>query len=369
MTIIRTKTRVEGGITDEEKILLKAHSNMWIKRIMRTDEIESDKITPAIKALYVAADLAEPRVVVVQSPFLMALIGGFASAIWYQRDNNKEQQCAKLKSPNAVTDAITKAVNLATSDVIVNGTIKILDNDIKDIIHDVDWKQLAAHIVGDADFAFECVKLWYRQYQGGNMWGSYDCYLTAMRDVLGLDLEVYKKYKSWEDSAIHGGYRLMHDKFCIVSDFPELLKIDEESRPHCEDGPSHRWRDGFEIYHWHGVRIKKDWIMNKDGMDANEIINWRNTDERTAGCQILGWDKILDQLDPVIIHQDSNPYFGTLYEADLPDQGKQRFLKALCGTGNTIVVLISDMEAKTAREAGASTYGVSPEDYNPTKRT
>lgn len=42
--IIRTATRAEGGITEEEKVKLKAHAELWIKRIMRTEPIDKSKI-------------------------------------------------------------------------------------------------------------------------------------------------------------------------------------------------------------------------------------------------------------------------------------------------------------------------------------
>jgi len=61
--------------------------------------------------------------------------------------------------------------------------------------------------------------------------------------------------KLWEECVVHGGFRVLHEDFCMVSDFPEILLKDEQNRPHCENGPSHKWRDGWSLYHWHGVSI------------------------------------------------------------------------------------------------------------------
>jgi len=105
-----------------------------------------------------------------------------------------------------------------------------------------------------------CIPRWYPQCQGGNMWAAWDCYLTAARDILGLKLPQHEAYSHWEQAAIHGGYRLMNPNFCMVCDFPEVLKVDSRNRPHCEDGPSHRWRDGWSLYHWHGLRVA-EWII------------------------------------------------------------------------------------------------------------
>jgi hypothetical protein len=115
-------------------------------------------------------------------------------------------------------------------------------------------------------------------YQGGNMWSAWDCYLTAFRDILGLQLPEYEKYAAWEQAATNGGFRLMHEEFCMVSDFPSRLRVDEQNRPHCEDGPSHEWRDGWRLYHWHGVRLDG---ANINIVEAPETITVAQIDSET----------------------------------------------------------------------------------------
>ena len=45
--IVRTKSKATGGITPAEKKLMDEHAQLWIKRAMRTDSIEPDKIIRA----------------------------------------------------------------------------------------------------------------------------------------------------------------------------------------------------------------------------------------------------------------------------------------------------------------------------------
>jgi hypothetical protein len=122
------------------------------------------------------------------------------------------------------------------------------------------------------------------------MWSSSDCHMTAYRDILGLVLPEHDKYKSWEACAIEGGFRIMHEEFCIVSDRPEILKVDDENRPHSEDGPSHRWRDGWSLYYWHGVAIPGAWVTGNPPT-ANDALTWPNIEQRRAACEIVGWAK------------------------------------------------------------------------------
>jgi hypothetical protein len=184
------------------------------------------------------------------------------------------------------------------------------------------------------EFGISCAKNWFYSYQGGNMWAAFPPYVEACRDVLGLDLPVFEKWKAWEDCALHGGFRAMHSEFCIVSDFPEFIHVDEENRPHCETGPSHRWRDGWSLYHWHGVEVPENWITDRSSLDAKTAVTWPNMEQRRVATEILGWDRIIDELGGVEIDADEDPEIGVLMSVNLPDLSEpELFLRVKCGTG------------------------------------
>lgn len=202
------------------------------------------------------------------------------------------------------------------------------------------------------------------------MWAPWCSYLVGARDVLGLKLPSYKNYQFYEDAARHGGFRVMHEEFCIVSDFPKILKKDDENRPHCENGPSHEWRDGWKLYHWHGVRIPAEWIEQTSSLTAKIAITWENIEQRRAACEILGWAKVLESLEAETIDTDIDSQVGILLECDLPDSGKERFLRVVCGTGRVFVIPVP-RACTTALEASAWTYGLEKagREYIPEVRT
>lgn len=189
------------------------------------------------------------------------------------------------------------------------------------------------------------------------MWASWDCYLTAARDILGLRLPSHAAYDAWERAAIEGGFRCMHKKFCIVSDFPQILRVDDQNLPHCEDGPSHRWRDGWSLYHWHGVRVPAEWIEDRASLSPAVALSQSNIELRRAACEILGWDRILKELDAVTIDCDPDPEIGELVEVSLPDAGRERFLRVRCATGRQFAIPVPPT-MKTALEANAWTYDI-----------
>ena len=262
---------------------------------MRTTPIEPDKVVPAIKAIYAAAGLKEPRVVIVPSPLVMAFAYGAASAIWYLRSN-----------PATATRDATHAATRDATDA--------------------------------ATLALECAKRWWSCCHGGNMWAAYESYLTAARDILGLELPSHAHYAYWEQAAIHGGFRVLHPEFCMVCDFPKVLSVDDENRPHAETGPSHRWRDGWSLYHWHGVRVPAHWIEDRANLDPVEVMRESDVEKRTAGAAIIGWPKMIKHLKRKILDGDPNTDLGALIELTLPGLPEPgRFLQAVCPRNGTIV--------------------------------
>ncbi len=116
----------------------------------------------------------------------------------------------------------------------------------------------------------------------------------------------------------------MHEEFCIVSDFPEILTKDEQNRPHNKYGPSHRWRDGFEIYHLDGVRLPKElWekITSKK-LTAADLANITDIDQRVVAQKYgLSIKDFIESLDATLLNEGANRH----YLRDI----KQRTIKRL----------------------------------------
>jgi len=226
--------------------------------------------------------------------------------------------------------------------------------------------------LGVGKFGLACAADAWRMYQGGNFWSAWDSFLSFFRHVAKLDID-YSKYQYWEMAARHGGYRIMHPEFCIVSDRPEILKVDDRNRPHGEKGPFCKWRDGTALYAWHGTRIPAEWMDNPASLTPQIALTWPNIEQRRAACEIIGWARILKELNAKTIDKDPNPQIGELLEVDLPDIGKERFLRVLCGTGREFAIPVSLYEYNTARECNAATYGWTKgqpiENFIPTIRT
>ena len=125
----------------------------------------------------------------------------------------------------------------------------------------------------------------------------------------------------------------------VIADRPHTLKLDDEGRMHCEDGPACAFVDGTKAYFWHGTPIEAEWVEDKDNVDPSLAITHENAESRRALAEILGWHAVLEQLDTKVIDEDADPVVGTLLDAEIPDEGRQRFLRVLCPKTDRIFAL------------------------------
>lgn len=100
--------------------------------------------------------------------------------------------------------------------------------------------------------------------------------------------------------------------------------------------------------------MPKEWIVDKT-LTANAALTQPNLELRRSACEILGWARVLSDLNAKTINRDSDPEIGELIEVTLPDGGPQRFIRVLCGTKREFAIPVP-REMKTALEANAWTY-------------
>jgi hypothetical protein len=110
------------------------------------------------------------------------------------------------------------------------------------------------------------------------------------------------------------------------------------------------------LYSWHGVSIPGEWIADRKSLTAKTALTWENIEQRRAAAEILGWVHILNELDATVIDADPDPEIGTLLEVELPDIGRERFLKVQCGTSR-LFALPMPPHVNTALEAQSWSFG------------
>jgi hypothetical protein len=197
---------------------------------------------------------------------------------------------------------------------------------------------------------------------GGAMVAPWNAYVTFLRDVLGWEDETLAAFAHGEALCVSCGWVWWGKKVCMIIDRPEIIRTNDEDVLHCEDGPAIRYTDGWSVYSWNGVRVPGEWIENRETLDPRIALTWENIEQRRCAAEIIGWDKVLDKLDSKIIDDDGDPEIGILIEVDLPDVGRERFLKVQCGTGR-IFALPVPPDMKSALEAQSWTWNIDKKEF------
>ena len=178
-------------------------------------------------------------------------------------------------------------------------------------------------------------------------------YYEYFKDVCGI--RDCSKLDGLTEYAKHAGWASVYEDVVVIQDRPEHILFDDQGRVHSETGAAIKYRDGTGVYMWHGVRVPAEWITNKSELSAKTALTWKNIEQRRAACEIVGWAQVLRELDAKTIDVDDDPMIGTLVEVTIPDVGRERFLKVICGTGREFALPVPP-DMTTALGANAWTY-------------
>jgi hypothetical protein len=283
---------------------------------------------------------------------------------------------------SAVHGAIESAMGRTVRDTIISAIGSAIDSDIRITVSEavntavydpVDSAIRSAVNTAVQSAVVDLKDTWWR-YLGGQFWAGWPAFTSFLLDVVGADVsdDIRQREKAMRDLAQSAGWCWPGKHVVVVSDRPEMLKRDDLGRTHSAVGPAVRYRDGWSVYAWHDVIVPADWIERPSEVDPKLALTHRNISERTALCQILGWDKVLKQLKHTVVDADPDPQIGTLISVNLPDSPGTRFLTVRgpgAGGPDAQHVLGVPREMRSAREANAWTYRLSPDTFNILRRT
>ena len=193
--------------------------------------------------------------------------------------------------------------------------------------------------------------------------GFYDFFARAK----GLSVET-RVLRSQSQIAASAGWWLPHERLCWVSERPRSISQDEDGMLHHPSGPAIAFRDGWLLHAWRGTLVPRVWIDRPQTLTPKTALTHPNVEQRRAACEILGWDAVLGSLNVRTVQADDDPGIGVLVDVDIPEIGRERFLRVTCGTGRRFALPVPP-HVTTALEANAWTYGLDAETYKPEVRT
>ena len=363
-------------LTPEQEASLPRFVEYGLKHGLSTERVDRPKAEAAVRAHYKALGREEPRLIVwLDSPHQgaigAAILAGakFSGAqVWDQVGDQVWAQVwdqvwaqvwdqVRAQVGDQVWDQVGDQVRAQVGDQVWD--------QVRAQVGDQVWDQVRAQVwaqVGDQVWDQVRAQVWdqvgdqvYHAAYGAQDMG-WVAWFTAMR---AIGVKLINTAETIAAVSEQVGWWWPFERAVILTERPTVIRFDGEKRLHCETGPAIEYADGFRVYAWRGLRIPGKWIT--DGPPpAADIMRLENTEQRRIACEMRGWHNILPELGAKLIDRHANPQIGELWEAHLPDNGPERFLKVVCGTGRTFAMPVGPA-FKTALEANAATYGVAPQ--------
>jgi hypothetical protein len=159
----------------------------------------------------------------------------------------------------------------------------------------------------------------------------------------------------------------LHEDFCIVTDFPEIVRLDDLNRLHSDSGPAVRWRDGSPFFFFHGIPVTMRTILAPDTLGAERILAEDNIEIRRVMMSRYGEGRFMEECGALKIHEDE---FGTLYSQSLNNDEPLVMVKVKNSTAEPdgtfkYYYLRVPPEMRTARAAVAWSFDLRDREYSP----
>ncbi len=408
---IRRADFASGEISAAESARLREFLEQWKQRAQRTAPINKVELISAINDLYSSFNLKTPGTVIVSSPLEMVVTGFLSMALAhtkklgttevnptlqtidgmiardiyeasvqtafrsiedlldsqtareFQRLIDEHRGAAALRSTYGASGVgVECAVREATAELMSWGHRK--HSHVAEILRGTD-KNIRALILSFLNDYWQ-----YLEY--GNT-QRYDELLTsALREVLGVRFTVDEKLVAWQRVAANCAGMILHEEFCIVSDFPEAVHLGEEGRLHNAFGPSAQWRDGWTLHHWHGLRMPRRFIEEPETITIADIRTEQNIEVRRVILEFYGMKRFLMDSAAEEIHRDE---FGVLYSVEIhPRMDPVVMVKVKNSTAEPDgtfkdYFLIVPPSMSTAKAAVAWTFDLTADEYGPIVQT
>lgn len=165
----------------------------------------------------------------------------------------------------------------------------------------------------------------------------------------------------------------------IACERPEIVRMDDRQRLHCESGPAVRHRDGWETYAIHGVRVPERIVNDPASITVSEIDSEPNAEIRRVMMERFGTARYVQESGAELIADD--PVHGRLFRKRRNDDTDIVMLHVKCPTtepDGTVrefwlrvhpecrpmrvnadgTMWVGDRQALTPMNARASTFGL-----------
>ena len=391
------------SLTDEQKALFPVCVQEWTEHGLSTEPMDLPRFTAAVRECYKFANLAnEPVVLPVSSPlaaiYMSAIILRSRELLGKQRGAVGNAVGGAVDG--AVSDAVSDAVRGAVYGAVRNAVRGAVRNAVGDAVYGAVDRAVYDAVggavrgavydaVGDAvrdavrNAVYGCsgrlpkdTLKYAEKYKWSSFWGRFNAgwqsYVGFYRRV-GLDLtpDIWARADAYRDAQMNSGWWYPFTSFIVVSDTPQQISRDDAGRLHHESGMAVRYRDGWGLHVWHGVRVPALVIEHPEQITVAMIEAEANAEVRRVMVERYGLARYILDSGAQKMQEDD---FGVLYRKEQKSDEPILMVKVVNSTPELDgsykdYFLRVPPDTKTARGAVAWTFGMEEKDYAPVAQT
>jgi hypothetical protein len=344
----------------------KARFNQYVIRYTKiglcTDEADWETFENGVRECYRFAGLEPPKAFVrVESPIVLAFAASIAAFV-----------IADLRSPGnkkkAVYSAVRSAVYSAVRSAVGSAVYSAVGSAVYSAVYSAVDSAVGSAVDSAVDSAvYSAVGSNYYHYIGGQFWVSWQGFTAFLREVCNLefDSDIWDREKAYADAQTSAGWWWPHKDFVMVCNRPEFIKRDEQGRLHSDRSMSIRFRDGWGLWHWHGVEVTEQIILKPWQLTAKQALGEPNAEVRRVMVERIGMERFISEAGAKCIHQHE---MGELFSIDLPDDPDRvlRSVRVTDPSTGRIYFLRVPPSIQRADDAVAWTFGFDPaKQYKP----
>jgi hypothetical protein len=360
-------------LTAEQTAALDRYRARWVAIRRSTEPADRDAAAEGARLAYSLAGLAPPaRIVWCESPIALARLAGRPSradgvnvrSIVVDRSRRKVAAAVGRRLSRHVCAMVERTVNAADALVAsaAEAVLRAVPNEDVTLIRYLREARplspsfllrtllgrcgLRHDAAGPQDLAFLAVS----EYQ---------------RNVLGLREETAPLLGLWQ-VAINAGWLQPHENVCWLTERPRILRGDPQARLHSASGPALQYGDGWSVWAWKGVEVPRWLIEQPERVTLAAIDGEDNVQVRRCMIEIMTPERYVKLGGAVRVAEDETGILWRKIWLSYDAWAAVEVINATPEADGTHkhYFLQVPPEMRTAREAVAWTYGLTPRAYS-----
>ena len=157
----------------------------------------------------------------------------------------------------------------------------------------------------------------------------------------------------------------------ILTERPQVLRLDEQERLHNGDGPALAYPDGFALYSWRGTPLTSEFGQRLAATTPELIRAEENAELRRMMVEHYTPERFLKDSGAEPVHEDET---GKLWRIEMPDDESVVLVEVVNSTPEpdgtfNVYFLRVPPHTETAKAGVAWTFGLTEDQYQPLAQT